>query len=109
MGCLPALIMLGLAPFIPESPRWLIFNDKHAEALSVFKRLHGDPERDPDYVLAREGTPGIDRSCRDLLLSSRALPSFQASRSRQDSALQLALHVHSLQEAHWCRHPRAIQ
>ena len=28
-------IVLAGAPFIPESPRWLIANDKHEEAIEV--------------------------------------------------------------------------
>ncbi|GME43543.1 a878ca54-be0e-416f-9bb2-f2136a80836f [Neofusicoccum parvum] len=42
-------IVLLAVPFLPESPRWLIANDRHADALAVMARLHG--EGDPHSPL----------------------------------------------------------
>lgn len=38
----PALILLVTAPFIPESPRWLVARRRYAEAEAVLQRLGGE-------------------------------------------------------------------
>ena len=37
-----AVIMLVGSIWMPESPRWLVVQDRHEEALHVLERLHGD-------------------------------------------------------------------
>ncbi|KAK5128525.1 hypothetical protein LTR85_003195 [Meristemomyces frigidus] len=38
----PSLLSLSLLPWMPESPRWLIAQDRHEEAIEIFAILHGD-------------------------------------------------------------------
>jgi MFS family permease len=48
----PLLLVLGLY-WIPESPRWLIMNDRADEAKAVLERLHSRPgDTDNEYALA---------------------------------------------------------
>ncbi|KAF4954511.1 hypothetical protein FSARC_12124 [Fusarium sarcochroum] len=46
----PAAV-LGLVPFLPESPRWLAYNDRREEALQVLARINGKQEQNPDVQL----------------------------------------------------------
>ncbi|KAM0210744.1 hypothetical protein ACHAQD_010620 [Fusarium lateritium] len=43
-------IVTSLVYFLPESPRWLIANDKHDEAAAVLARLHGEGSVDHPIV-----------------------------------------------------------
>ncbi|KAF7563849.1 hypothetical protein G7046_g248 [Stylonectria norvegica] len=52
LTCVAPLFMAVGVWFIPESPRWLIWNDRKDEAWAIIKRLHFDPE-DVDAVHAR--------------------------------------------------------
>lgn len=38
-------IVLCLSPFLPETPRWLIANDRHEEALDTMAKYHGEGSR----------------------------------------------------------------
>lgn len=38
-ACIPAFIVLFQVPFVPESPRWLMGKDRHAEAFASLKEL----------------------------------------------------------------------
>ncbi|KAK2800448.1 hypothetical protein FQN50_008122 [Emmonsiellopsis sp. PD_5] len=44
-------LVLVLCPWLPESPRWLIANDKHDAALWVMTRYHGNDDRNSPIVL----------------------------------------------------------
>ncbi|KAI9746627.1 MAG: hypothetical protein M1818_000341 [Claussenomyces sp. TS43310] len=39
--------------FLPESPRWLLSQDRHEEGLAVISALHGQPTTDPDVMLQK--------------------------------------------------------
>ncbi|KAK8226869.1 hypothetical protein HDK77DRAFT_487221 [Phyllosticta capitalensis] len=43
------IVIVG-SPFVPETPRWLIANDKHDEALRVMAKYHGEGRRDCPIV-----------------------------------------------------------
>lgn len=46
---MPAIVM-ALILFFPESPRWLIANDRREEALAVFTKYHGDGDESSPIV-----------------------------------------------------------
>ncbi|KAH7006628.1 general substrate transporter [Fusarium venenatum] len=48
----PALLCIGTL-FLPESPRWLLQNDRPDEALDVLKRLHANVQ-DTEFQFARK-------------------------------------------------------
>lgn len=52
--CLWPLIMMGLTPFLPESPRWLIMRGRTEEAWTVVNRLHGGHDNPELEVFASE-------------------------------------------------------
>lgn len=49
---LPPIVMAIFAPFLPESPRFLVLKGRYDEALSVIRQLHGGkPEQDDDFYI----------------------------------------------------------
>ncbi|KAI1260122.1 lactose permease [Xylariaceae sp. FL1019] len=46
---LPAVV-LAVVLFLPESPRWLIYNDRAEEALAIFAKYHGDGDANSPLV-----------------------------------------------------------
>ena len=47
LGAVPAIVLMCLLPFCPESPRQLIYHDKHDEAAVVIQKVfpHGSEEQ----------------------------------------------------------------
>ena len=50
MQCFWAAVTIALLPFMVESPRWLCFMDRHAEAQVVLARLANKAENDPEVL-----------------------------------------------------------
>ena len=50
MQCFWAVVTMALLPFMVESPRWLCFKDRHAEAQVVLARLANKPENHPEVL-----------------------------------------------------------
>jgi SP family myo-inositol transporter-like MFS transporter 13 len=48
LGAVPAIVLICLLPFCPESPRQLIYHDKHDEAAAVIQRIF--PQGTQDQV-----------------------------------------------------------
>lgn len=52
--CAPSLLLLIGSPFLPFSPRWLLQQDRHQEALDVLMRLHTSKEDPEGHEAKRE-------------------------------------------------------
>jgi MFS family permease len=52
IGCAPALVVLSLMKWLPESPRWLISKDRSDKALEIVQRLHTSKD-DPNHEYAK--------------------------------------------------------
>ncbi|KAI4800580.1 hexose carrier protein [Aureobasidium sp. EXF-8845] len=50
MQCFWAVVTIGLLPLMVESPRWLVFRDRHDEARTVLARLANTDEDDVDVL-----------------------------------------------------------
>ena len=49
---LPSLLQIGFVMFLPESPRWLITNDRHEEAHAILIKYHAEGDADSEFVKA---------------------------------------------------------
>lgn len=45
-----AVMLLAIIPFMPESPQWLIMQDRNKEAIHIVKRMHGVTNDDDEEV-----------------------------------------------------------
>lgn len=67
LQALPAVMILCLLFFTPNSPRWLVFNDRHEEALQVLRSIRRKEDVDnglPELEIASmrdEGQVGRQR------------------------------------------------
>jgi MFS family permease len=52
--CVPPLIVLTASPFLSFSPRWLLQQNRHEEALAVLKRLHISKEDPMGHAAKQE-------------------------------------------------------
>jgi len=83
---IPALIFLVLSLIVPESPRWLLKQDRTERALGILKRLHGTATAHTELAEIRnaiayeEGTLGelFRRGRRGVLIMAMVLALFQA-------------------------------
>ncbi|KAF2654662.1 general substrate transporter [Lophiostoma macrostomum CBS 122681] len=50
LQCLPALIVIGVMKWLPESPRWLIQKGRHDDARRVLSKLHQDTEASLEFA-----------------------------------------------------------
>lgn len=48
----PSALCLAFLAIIPESPRWLIYRDRHDEAFNILVQYHGNGDRDSSVVHA---------------------------------------------------------
>ena len=51
MQAIPPLLAIIILFFLPESPRWLVYNDRRDEALEVLAKINGADKDDSDVQL----------------------------------------------------------
>ncbi|KAI5197858.1 hypothetical protein AUEXF2481DRAFT_37949 [Aureobasidium subglaciale EXF-2481] len=47
---LPSMLCLIVLPFVPESPRWLVYNDRYEEARVVLLKYHANGNEDSELL-----------------------------------------------------------
>lgn len=53
IGCFPPLCLLACTPWLPESPRWLLSQEKEDHAWEIVKKMHtSDDDPDHEYAVA---------------------------------------------------------
>lgn len=76
VNAIPATLLLAGLYFLPESPRWLLMNDRHDEASRVLHRLHTKEEADIE-LLQIHNQVIIDRTLRSSYWSLFTKPSYR--------------------------------
>lgn len=76
VSIIPAVLLLAALPFLPESPRWLLMNDRREEAANVLKKLH-TPEEAQVELLQIERQVKIDRTLPSSYLALVKNPSYR--------------------------------
>lgn len=73
-GVVPCALFLLLAPFMPESPRWLALKGQTARAQQILTRLSNAKHADRllQEILASKSDPGAQASQRGILRDARA-------------------------------------
>ncbi|KAI0400913.1 guanine deaminase [Xylaria palmicola] len=75
----PSLVQITFIFFVPESPRWLITQERHEEAYDILAKYHGEGNRESEFVKAEfaqlQATIGIElehskKSMKDLIRTS---------------------------------------
>lgn len=81
---LPAALTLVVLPFVPESPRWLIYENRKEEALAILVKYHGsgDPNSPIVTVQYREICSSLDHEKETQTVGFKALISTRANRWR---------------------------
>ena len=64
------LIILVALPFLPESPRWLVQQDRQEEALDAFARLEGNGLSPTSALVTRQYDEVMDSVRKELALGS---------------------------------------
>ncbi len=54
LQCVWPLLLLAGLPWVPESPRWLVMNDRSDEALKILIKLHSRPSDTDDNFARKE-------------------------------------------------------
>ncbi|MEI7731702.1 MAG: sugar porter family MFS transporter [Verrucomicrobiota bacterium] len=67
MGALPSLVFLGLLLLVPESPRWLMEQNREAEALKVLTRVNGQAAAEVELQAIKASLSHEGASLRQLL------------------------------------------
>jgi MFS family permease len=75
----PSVLQVAFIFFVPESPRWLITQDRNEEAYDILAKYHAEGDRESEFVKAEfaqlQATIGIElesakRSWKDLVRTS---------------------------------------
>jgi sugar porter (SP) family MFS transporter len=73
-GTLPAVVFLALLFFVPESPRWLVKQDRPDEALAILARVGGAQEAPLEVARIQEAIAHEGGSFADLFRPGMGLP-----------------------------------
>lgn len=71
---LPALLFMALLFFVPESPRWLITRNRHADALAVLEKINGTHRAKLELKAIRNSISEKTSSYRELLTRHFRIP-----------------------------------